>query len=107
MHQLEKHFELFRRNTIGNEQMFSSPFGLQKMIYADWIASGRLYRPIEEKIANVFGPFVANTHTETSETGTLMTKAYHHAHHIVKKHVNAGLNDVIITAGFGMTNVVN
>jgi selenocysteine lyase/cysteine desulfurase len=107
MHQLEKHFEPFRKNTIGNEQTFSTPFGLQKMIYADWIASGRLYGPIEEKIANVFGPFVANTHTETSETGTLMTKAYHHAHHLVKKHVNAGPNDVIITAGFGMTTVVN
>jgi len=77
------------------------------MIYADWIASGRLYMPIEEKIINVFGPYVGNTHTETSETGTLMTKSYHLAHKIIKQHVNAGPNDVIITAGSGMTTVIN
>ena len=107
MSQLEKHFDNFRRNTIGNELIFHTPYGDKKMIYADWIASGRLYKPIEEKIANVFGPFVGNTHTETSETGTLMTKAYHLAHKLTKEHVNAGPNDVIITAGSGMTTVIN
>ena len=107
MSQLIQHFLPFREKTIGSELFFNSPYGSKKMIYADWVASGRLYKPIEEQIANVFGPFVANTHTETSETGTLMTKAYHHAHHLIKKHVNAGPNDVIITAGFGMTTVVN
>jgi selenocysteine lyase/cysteine desulfurase len=106
-YELEHWFRPFRENTIGNEMLFETPYGLKKLIYADWIASGRLYRPIEERIANVFGPWVANTHTETSETGTMMTKAYHHAHHLIKKHVNAGPNDVIITTGFGMTGVVN
>jgi selenocysteine lyase/cysteine desulfurase len=66
-----------------------------------------LYAPIEEKISYKFGPFVGNTHTETSETGTLMTKAYHLAQRKIKDHVNAGPNDVIITAGSGMTTVVN
>ncbi|HYX08835.1 MAG TPA: aminotransferase class V-fold PLP-dependent enzyme, partial [Bacteroidales bacterium] len=83
------------------------PFGVQEIIYADWIASGRLYAPIEQKIQNEFGPFVANTHTETSETGTLMTHSYHYAQKLIKKHVNAGPNDVLIQAGFGMTAVVN
>ncbi|KPL20912.1 MAG: selenocysteine lyase, partial [Bacteroides sp. SM1_62] len=73
----------------------------------DWIASGRLYGPIEKKMLEDFGPFVANTHTEASETGTLMTKSYQYAHELIKRHVNAGPNDVIITAGFGMTAVVN
>jgi len=36
-----------------------------------------------------------------------MTKAYHLAHKKIKKHVNASGTDVIITAGFGMTAVVN
>ncbi|MBU1719593.1 MAG: aminotransferase class V-fold PLP-dependent enzyme, partial [Bacteroidetes bacterium] len=48
-----------------------------------------------------------NTHTETSEAGTSMTYAYHHARDIIKKHVNADKTDVLITAGFGMTAVVN
>jgi len=77
------------------------------MIYADWVASGRLYGPIEDRIANVIGPFVGNTHTETTESGTLMTKAYQYAHKKIKEHVNADENDVIITAGFGMTAVIN
>jgi len=83
------------------------PYGEKKIVYADWIASGRLYKPIEEKIAKELGPFVGNTHTETSITGTSMTRAYHLAQEIIKKHVNAGLDDVIITAGFGMTAVIN
>jgi selenocysteine lyase/cysteine desulfurase len=107
MTHLEKHFKTFRESTIGNELVFRTPYGDKKMIYADWIASGRLYNPIEDKIVNLFGPYVGNTHTETSETGTLMTKAYHHAHKLIKKHVNAGPNDVIITAGSGMTTVIN
>jgi len=55
----------------------------------------------------VIGPWVANTHTEASESGRLMTKAYHYALQSIKRHVNAGPDDVIITAGSGMTTVVN
>jgi len=107
MSMLEKHFEKFRKNTIGNDQYFETPYGKQKMIYADWVASGRLYQPIEQHIAHVIGPYVGNTHTETSETGTLMTKAYHYAQHKIKQHVNAGPDDVLIMAGNGMTAVIN
>jgi len=107
MNPLESHFKQFRKNIIGVDAIYKSPYGEQKILYADWIASGRLYRPIEEKILNDFGPFVANTHTETSETGTIMTKSYYHAQKMIKKYVNAGPNDVFIQAGFGMTAVIN
>jgi selenocysteine lyase/cysteine desulfurase len=107
MKNLEKYFEPFKKNTIGFDAAYVSPYGEQRLVYADWIASGRLYGPIEDKIKNRFGPFVANTHTETNETGTRMTHAYHHAHEKIKQHVNAGPNDVIITAGSGMTKVIN
>ncbi len=56
---------------------------------------------------NDFGPFVANTHTETTISGTAMTMAYHQAKHIIKKHVNANENDILINTGTGMTGVVN
>ena len=85
---------------------FISPYGKQKMIYADWIASGRLYHPIEEILSHTIGPFVGNTHTETSEVGKLMTQAYHLAHQKIKDHVHAGKEDVILTTGFGMTGAV-
>jgi selenocysteine lyase/cysteine desulfurase len=54
-----------------------------------------------------FGPFVGNTHSEASETGTAMTLAYHEAHRRLKAHVNAGPDDVILTVGAGMTGAVN
>jgi selenocysteine lyase/cysteine desulfurase len=105
--QLELYFNDFRNDIIGVDQTFNSPYGHQKIIYTDWTASGRLYRPIEEKLMNQFGPFVANTHTETTVTGTAMTLAYHEARHIIKHHVNANSGDILITDGTGMTGVVN
>jgi selenocysteine lyase/cysteine desulfurase len=107
MSSLEKYFQPFRENTVGYNQTFASPFGEKRIIYADWIASGRLYTPIEKTILEKFGPFVGNTHSESSVTGTTMTIAYHHAHDIIKKHCNAGPDDVIITAGSGMTALIN
>lgn len=105
--ELEQYFSTFRQNIIGIGQEFESPYGTKEMVYTDWTASGRLYRPIEEKMTEVFGPFVANTHTETTVSGTAMTNAYHEARHIIKHHVNAGPDDVLITSGTGMTGVVN
>ena len=81
--ELETYFQQFRKHIIGINQDFDSVFGNQKIIYTDWTASGRLYRPIEEKLNNEFGPFVANTHTETTVSGTAMTQAYHKAKHIM------------------------
>ena len=107
MSSLEKYFEPFREKIIGNDATFESPYGTKRILYGDWIASGRLYEPIEQKLQTQFGPYVANTHTETTFTGTLMTKAYHRSHQLIKEHVNAGPNDVIITAGYGMTAVIN
>jgi len=104
---LEQYFEPFRKGIIGNDTTFESPYGTRRILYADWIASGRLYEPIESKLSSQFGPFVANTHTETTLTGTMMTKAYHRSHQLIKKYVNAGPNDVILTAGYGMTAVIN
>ena len=107
MESLEQYFSQFRKHIIGVDQTFESPYGTQNLIYTDWTASGRLYRPIEETLINNFGPFVANTHTETSTSGAAMTLAYHEARNIIKRHVNASEDDVLITEGSGMTGVVN
>ncbi len=103
----EAWFEPFRRNIVGHDARFDTPYGSQKLVYADWIASGRLYGPIERQMADVFGPFVGNTHSESSVTGTSMTRAYHEARRIIKRHVNAGPSDVIIAQESGMTGMVN
>ncbi len=104
---LESYFSPFRRNIVGIDATFNSNYGEQKLIYSDWTASGRLYEPIEKKILNTFGPFVGNTHSESSITGGLMTHAYHHAHKIIKDHVNANEDDALLFVGTGMTTAIN
>jgi len=104
---LEQYFSKIKHNIIGNNLTFSTPYGTQQLLYADWTASGRLYKTIEEKIIHKLGPYVANTHTESNITGTYMTKAYKEAKRIIKKHVHADENDIILFDGFGMTGVVN
>ena len=99
----EQYFDRFRKNIIGIDQTFVSPYGQKKIIYADWTASGRMYRPIEDRISNDIAPFVGNTHTETTVTGSSMTKAYHKAKHIIKDHVNAKETDILISSCSGMT----
>jgi len=104
---LERFFAGFRQRVIGNGQIFTSPYGEKEIIYADWTASGRAYRPIEECIQNEILPFVANTHTGTTLTGSLMSGAYEEARVIVKQHVNADYEDVLVFCGSGMTGAVN
>jgi selenocysteine lyase/cysteine desulfurase len=107
MENLEQYFGQFRKNIVGVDQTFASPYGEQNLIYTDWTASGRLYFPIEEKMLHKFGPFVANTHTETSTSGAAMTLAYHEARKIIKRHVHANDADILITVGSGMTGAIN
>jgi len=104
---LEQYFEPFRNNIIGRDQMFGFPFGQKEIVYADWTASGRGYAPIECYLQNEILPFFANTHTQTTLTGTLMTKAYEEAKTIIKNHVHANSEDVLIFCGSGMTSAVN
>lgn len=104
---LENRFAPIRDQIIGYNQTFTTPFGEQRIVYGDWTASGRLYTPIERAMAERFGPFVGNTHSESSVTGSSMTRAYHQAQEIIKRHVHAGPEDVIITTGSGMTAAVN
>lgn len=104
---LEKIFNPFRENIVGRNQKFRTPYGEQRIVYADWTASGRLYAPIERTMLHTIGPFVGNTHSESNVTGTSMTQAYHRAHAIIKKHVNAGPGDCLLNVGFGMTAAIN
>ncbi|MFT3846033.1 MAG: aminotransferase class V-fold PLP-dependent enzyme [Lacibacter sp.] len=103
----QEYFQQFREKIIGIDTKFQTPFGEKKMIYADWTASGRAYAPIEDRLQKEILPMLANTHTETTVTGTAMTRAYEQAKHIIKQHVHASADDVLIFAGSGMTGAVN
>ena len=85
---LEEYFKSFRDKIIGINQTFKTPFGEQPIIYADWTASGRMYKDIEDTLVHNFYPFVGNTHTETTVTGSGMTIAYHEAFQVIKNRDN-------------------
>lgn len=104
---LEQWFAPFREKVVGYRQCFQTPFGEKQIVYADWTASGRLYGPIEDKLLREIGPFIGNTHTETTVTGCTMTGAYHHAKALIKQHVGARKSDILISTNSGMTGVVN
>ena len=104
---LKPTFSNLERISIGDNHRFHSLNGIKKVTYADWIASGRLHGPIEDTMRNIIGPMIANTHSFSSETGKASTYAYKYARKIIKEHVNADENDVLITAGTGMTGVLS
>lgn len=106
MSDLEKYFSSFRSDIVGIDAIIESPYGSKKLVYADWIASGRLYKPIEKRISEDIGPMVGNTHSESTATGKIMTEAYHLAQKIIKHHVNANKDDILILTGAGMTSAI-
>ncbi len=105
---LKEHFAPFRSGIIGIDNTMTLSSGdTAPILYADWVASGRLYGPIEQFMTSEIGPLVANTHTETTTMGTTMTRAYHDARQKIKKHVGADERDSLFLAGFGMTAAIN
>ena len=72
---LEEISELIRNNLIGNDQTFTGPYGVRKIVYCDYIASGRSLKFIEDYLVSEVLPHYGNTHTTTSVT-SLQTTMY-------------------------------
>ena len=106
---MENYFSKFRKGIIGYDCEIKTPnHNAIRMVYADWTASGRMYKPIEDKLLSKFYPYVANTHTDMNYSGSYMTFAYSKARDVIKDHVNAeNENDILISSNSGMTGVVN
>ena len=65
----EELIELIRASVIGDDEAVAGPFGLRRVTYADYTASGRNLTFIEDYIREQVMPLYANTHTESSGTG--------------------------------------
>ncbi|WP_051632984.1 aminotransferase class V-fold PLP-dependent enzyme [Thermonema rossianum] len=105
---MRDYFMQFRKGIAGHDAKIKTPVHDEiPLVYADWTASGRIYEPIEERLKKYVYPHVANTHTDTNFTASKMTAAYERAAAIVKEHVGANANDVLIWTGNGMTAAVN
>lgn len=99
--------EQLRNGVIGEGAAFTSPFGMQKLVYADYVASGRALRQIESFVMERVLPFYANSHTEASFCGGEMTRMRREARAIIAAECGADDDFATVFAGSGATAGLN
>jgi len=98
--------EEVRDALIGRNFTFQTPYGKRLLTYADYTASGRSLKFIEQFLIKIQREY-ANTHTEDDITGRQMTKILQQAETIIKKAFNAEKNCRIIATGTGATGAIS
>jgi selenocysteine lyase/cysteine desulfurase len=99
-------FEEVRKQIIGRNFIFKTPYGKRLLTYADYTASGRSLRFIEQFLIKIQREY-ANTHTEDDITGRNMTTMLHQAEAIIKKAFNAEKNCYVVPVGTGATGAIS
>jgi selenocysteine lyase/cysteine desulfurase len=97
-----------RDSIIGKDTAVETPFGVRRVTYADYTASGRCLGFIEDYIQSQVLPLYANTHTETSGTGLQTTRFREEARQVIKRSVGGTDSEhAVVFAGNGMTGAVD
>jgi len=107
--QLEKDDPIasLRAGLIGEGTFFNTPFGAQRVVYADYTASGRALKQVEEFVSSEVLPFYANTHTDASYCGAYTSALREEGRAIIASHANAGPDCSLIFTGPGATSAIN
>lgn len=103
----ERFLAELRAGVIGADMTVATPGGERPLRYFDYIASGRFHRAVEDALNARVLPYMANTHTETSSTGRMMTAWYERALARIGGYLGAGPDDVVLPVGSGSTAAVN
>jgi selenocysteine lyase/cysteine desulfurase len=100
--------DLIRSSVIGDDEAVAGPFGVRRVTYADYTASGRSLTFVEDYIRDAVLPLYANTHTESSGTGLQTTRFREEARAIVRRAVGgAAERHAVVFCGSGMTGSVD
>jgi selenocysteine lyase/cysteine desulfurase len=99
-------FEFLRRQVVGIDSAFDTPFGRRLMVYCDYTASGRCLVFVERYLQTLQRVY-ANTHTEDDLTGRSMSRLLHEAEDAIKRSVNAGPQGRIVACGTGATGAID
>src|SRR5437868_9941990 len=99
--------ETIRSSIIGDDAALEGPYGVRRVTYADYTASGRSLSFIEEFLRSEVMPLYANTHTETSGTGRQTTAFRDDARQIIHDACGGGPDDLVIFTGSGATGAIN
>lgn len=92
---------------IGHHVDIDGPLGKKRLLYADYVASGRALRQIEEFVLTALLPFYANSHTEASYVGGFMTRLRREARDVIRAETNASKDHAVIFTGSGATAGIN
>jgi hypothetical protein len=92
---------------IGSRAKVDGPFGLKDLVYADYVASGRALRQVEQFVLDEVLPYYANSHTEASYCGGMMTRLRREARSVIKEWCGADSRHAAIFAGSGATAGLN
>lgn len=95
------------QDLIGKGAEVEGPFGKRKLVYADYVASGRALRRIEGFILDEVLPFYANSHTEASYCGSFVTRLRRDARAGIAASCGASSDHAVIFAGSGATAGLN
>lgn len=99
---------LLRDSVIGTNEAVDGPFGVRRVTYADYTASGRSLSFVEDLIRDAVLPLYANTHTESSGTGLQTTRFREDARAIIRRAVGANEEDhAVIFCGTGSTGAID
>ena len=107
MSDAEALIDLIRASVIGDDEAVAGPFGIRRVTYADYTASGRALSFIEDYLRDAVLPLYANTHTESSGTGLQTTRFREEARRIIRDGVGGSDEHAVIFCGSGMTAAVN
>ncbi|GGM11253.1 aminotransferase class V-fold PLP-dependent enzyme [Deinococcus aerophilus] len=99
-------FATLRADLIGTDTVIQTPFGARRVTYADYVASGRALRSVEDRIASLALPLYANTHTEDSATGAHSTHLTHQAADYIRGQLGGDASCKLVFCGSGSTAAV-
>lgn len=99
--------EKLRAGVIGEGTEIPGPFGPRKLVYADYVASGRALRQIEAFVMENVLPYYANSHTEASFCGGHMTRMRREARTTIARICGADTGFATVFTGAGATAGLN
>ncbi len=101
------HGNTLRDGLIGEGVLIPGLHGDVPLVYADYVASGRALRQVENFVAEHVLPFYANSHTEASYCGSYITRLRREARAEIARIVGAKEEDAVIFTGSGATAGLN
>lgn len=99
--------EELRSDLVGSNALIVGPYGPKNLVYADYVASGRALHCVEKFVLEEVLPYYANSHTEASYCGGLMTRMRREARSLIAEFCGADDRHAVVFAGSGATAGLN